>query len=290
MDEGLKILLNAYWGREGWKSGAVAEADFALAKEQGYMFDDPKPTPHAVILWRLRMALAQITPADVANAFLYSLSTRALAYRSALGSYWFAVSISAHESTGQNECTICGWKNWLSGRELFERRRIVDALHVDWTLLSRAGRNDLNVLNFERYKWGGVRHTFVTYALFDLEQFLKLPKPQHTDEDERILRDMLACVSELEPRNKAAYLQRLITKKRLLPSNRDEVNVLLNILGVCGVLSSKAHPCYAEKSETGDASPSVQTSDYLYPLCQWRAGDGVNRMRYRIVFGKEYDG
>lgn len=29
---------------------------------------------------------------------------------------------------------------------------------------------DLNVLNFERIKWGGVRHGALIYTLFDLEQ------------------------------------------------------------------------------------------------------------------------
>ena len=61
MDNGLKILLDTYWSSDGWK------LDCQIPKE------------------------------DISNAFLYSLSTRKLEYRSALGSYWYAISIPKHE-------------------------------------------------------------------------------------------------------------------------------------------------------------------------------------------------
>jgi hypothetical protein len=54
-------------------------------------------------------------------------------------------------------------------------------------------QSEYNVFNFERYKWGGVRHTSPEYALFDLEQFLQLPKVTPTEEDWSIMRGGSSC-------------------------------------------------------------------------------------------------
>jgi hypothetical protein len=42
---------------------------------------------------------------------------------------------------------------------------------------------DLNVLNFERFKWGGVRRDQPVYATFDLERSRCLDPPSPTDAD-----------------------------------------------------------------------------------------------------------
>lgn len=54
---------------------------------------------------------------DVSNAFLYSLSTRRLEYRSILGSYYYAKAIKKHEILPDKEgnprnCYVCGWRKW----------------------------------------------------------------------------------------------------------------------------------------------------------------------------------
>ena len=46
MDNGLKILLKAYWSSEGWKNGSVSVDDFLRVKKEGYMFDYPKYISH----------------------------------------------------------------------------------------------------------------------------------------------------------------------------------------------------------------------------------------------------
>ena len=164
MKDGLKILFNTYWDSKGWKDGTVSEDDFNLAKSQGYMFDYPKVISHDDTLKKLKKVVKQINPNDIVNAFLYSLTTRKLEYRSAFGSYWYAISIPNHQlylknnSLNHNHCYLCGWYKWADNP-------------TDYAL-----KHGVNVYNFERYKFGGVRHTRLDYALFDLEQFLKLPK------------------------------------------------------------------------------------------------------------------
>ena len=49
--------------------------EIIIAKEQGYLFDYPKYETHEETLDRMRQVVVQINPKDVANAFLYSLST-----------------------------------------------------------------------------------------------------------------------------------------------------------------------------------------------------------------------
>ena len=41
----------------------------------------------------------------------------------------------------------------------------------------------MNVLNFERFKWGGVRRDNIEYMAFDLEQFARAPKLKPTQAD-----------------------------------------------------------------------------------------------------------
>jgi hypothetical protein len=41
----------------------------------------------------------------------------------------------------------------------------------------------LNILSFERFKWGGVRRDNVAYVAFDLEQFVRAPRLQPTRAD-----------------------------------------------------------------------------------------------------------
>jgi len=268
MDKGLKILLEAYW-KNGWKFRRCTPEEFEIAKNEGYMFEYPKMISHDDTMNELNDVLSKITPEMVANAFLYSLSTRRLEYRSAVGSYWYAVAIPKHSSTDEKLCNYCGWYQWHENPDEYE-------------LLQ-----GLNVLNFERYKWGGVRHTRLNYALFDLQRFLELPMVRHTKKDEEILVHILSCINELEPNDKSRALQQLITKKKILKSNKSEIDILIDILGICGVLSSDENPCYVVSfADMYQRDPEEHKNDFTYPVNRWRAIDGINQERYDEVFGK----
>ena len=263
MDKGLKILLDTYWNAGGWGNREPTAEDFERAKAEGYMFDPVGTLTHDETLQTLHALTEKIAPQDVANAFLYSLSTRKLQYRSALGSYYYALAIPEHTHDKSETCYFCDWMP-LQGYEY-------------------------NVLNFERYKWGGVRHTKPEYALFDLEQFLLLPKVIPAEADMQILKSVLHTMEELPPSKKAGAYRELITKKKLLKSNKSEIEVLLNILGICGVLSGKDAPCYCDEFvNVYRRSPREHTNDYEYPVNWWHVSDGVNEERFLKVFGFNY--
>lgn len=271
MDKGLKLLFATFWNGGMWGHKAPTAEDYALAKAEGYMFDPVPVLTHDETLLELRKVLGKISPEDVANAFLYSLSTRQLQYRSALGSYYYALAIPEHSHYDRGCCYYCNWYQMDD---------------VDSPEREHAG---YNVFNFERYKWGGVRHTHPEYALFDLEQFMLLPKVEPTAEDREILKSILHAMTELPPSKKAGAYRELITKKKLLKSNKDEVAVLLDILGICGVLSGQDAPCYCDCFvNVYERSPMEHTNDYSYPVNCWHVSDGVNVEWFRKVFGIDY--
>lgn len=271
MEEAKKTLMKCkgrwlFWGEPD--PCPPSDEEFQHAISMGLMFPYRKTVGHSECISRAKELREIITAEDVANAFLYSLSTRRLEYRSALGSYWYVKAMPDHECDGRSPgCGICKWDTFNDLPCKYEYQ------------------NEYNIWNRERYKYGGVRHTRLQYAVFDLEEFVKLPKVTYTEEDERLLLRILDCVSALEPRNKARPLQKLITSRRILKSNKDEIDILLNILGICGVLENDEHHCYAEGfMDCTNRNPPEHTNDYAHPLNWWRAMDGIHWDRVQIVF------
>lgn len=272
IDEGLKILFDTYW-KNGWKMNRnIKDEDFQIAKKEGIMFDYPKAKTHAETLKELDEVLKKISPLDVANAFLYSLSTRKLEYRSALSSYWYAIAIPKHKldskkSINGQHCYLCGWYQWNKNPS------------------KHALTGGLNTFNFERYKFGGVRNTSLDYALFDLQQFLKLPKVTPTDEDKKILIQILECVNKLEPKDKAGKLREVISKAKIFKTNKNELSKVLDALGICGVLASKEAPCYVDCFVNEyERDPIEYNNDFKYPLNRWHKSDGINKEHFERTF------
>ncbi len=103
--------------------------------------------------------------------------------------------------------------------------------------LSYAGPReiDLNVLSFERHKWGGVRHNYPDYAAFDLERLLAEDTPLPNAQDSAIMGRIVVAVRQLPARASRRDLDRQLAP--LLSSNKAERDVLVDILGYSGVLN-----------------------------------------------------
>lgn len=279
MDDGLKILLALYKSM-GLDKASVSKDEISFAKEQGYLFDYPKYEKHSDTLNRLHPILAQIAPKDIANAFLFSLSTRKLEYRSALGSYYYAKAIPEHKfmnshneilATAANHCYLCGWSAWKT-----------EPSESD----IRFGHN---FYNYERYKFGGIGSIHINYALFDLEQFIKLPKVIPTDEDKKIFADILSCIEHLNSKDKVGKLRDTISKAKIFKSNKDEISVLLGQLGICGILASKDFPSYdVYFANEYERDPVEYKNDFAYPVNRWHARDGINVEKLIEVFGEDF--
>ena len=88
------------------------------------------------------------------------------------------------------------------------------------------------------------------------------------------------------PSMKNLYRESLLKRAgKIMKSNKNEISVMLGILGVCGILSSADAPCYRDHfADVFDRAPIEHTNDYLYPVNRWNASDGVNEARFQEVF------
>jgi hypothetical protein len=268
----LQILLDHYWPPKGGRRDkAIDSADFEYARQAGYMFD-PVTVTHDDIVARLLTIRSRVSLERVADAFLASLSTRRLELRSALGSFAFAAHFPDHRlveqargpmPSGRLQCRLCG----LYGH-------------------SAAEQQDLNVLSFERWKWGGVRHADPLYCWFDLTQFEQAGLAAPTPEDYAILARIVEIASGLAPKAKPNELAKRIGK--VIKSNGWERRVLIEILGHCGILKPAGRCGFLQAFTSGEQRdwPRDHTNDWNYPVIWWQGADGVDRAALHRLFPK----
>lgn len=264
----LKMLFDTYWTSAGWRDekqrAAPSPGDFDFAKRAGVMFDDVRLS-HDDIVERARAATRAIDRRTVADAFAVSLPSRRLELRSALGSFAVLQHFPRHAAVPPAQrgagCPVCG-------------------------AYSRAAQpEDLNVLSFERFKWGGVRHDDPLYAAFDLEQFARLPPVSPTAADVAALRALLNAIEAAPPKTSAAKLEKHLAKT--IRSNKAERDIVVNILGVCGILATAAHPGYRRDFVRADARelPDRHYVDTAYPACWWTRAHGIDDEAVTYWFG-----
>lgn len=137
--------------------------------------------------------------------------------------------------------------------------------------------DDQNVLNFERHKWGGVRHTDEHYAALDLELFAREMPRIPTDADRDTLVNILNAVTALPPTARPGDIQKSLTP--VLLSNKGERQMLVEILALSGVLEPRGFPSYrsafVDPFFAANSRTNIRT-DWKYPIMHWRGSDGVN--------------
>lgn len=259
----IKILLNTYWSPVGWKPDTqrgLPPEDFAYAKSKHMMFD-PLHLDHTLALALLSKSIKKLDRRLVADAFLASLSSRRLDWRSTLGSYAVFQHVPTHSPSGdERRCNICGFY-------------LKDCEH------------DFNVLNFERFKWGGVRHDQLIYAAMDLDLFLEHAPPIPTAEDVQIFRSVISAIDNCPLNIGSAALQSHFAQA--LKSNKAERDVFIAILGFCGILGTPEHPGFSDSFVPVNQRelPDRRFVDMPYPACWWRSEVGINQSRLQEYFG-----
>lgn len=262
-NKALRILFDTYWSSSGWKRTFETDpADLAYAVAAGYMFppEAPEARSHDAVGDRIRAALSAVTPHQVAAAFLASLSRRQPVLRAALASYSLARVFPSHTERrdgASRRCAICGYSSPA----------------------------DRNVLNFERYKWGGVRHLDPYFVAFNLEQFARLEVPPPLDEDLDLFRRIVETAGALPSTARARDLEKAVGT--FLPSNKAERDVLLDILGIAGVLAGDDHPGFLDAwiPPAAQTLPPASKIDWLYPICWWHGGMVSDRALRQLFSG-----
>lgn len=260
----LKILFNTFWSSTGWRDKYVtAPADFEFAKSQGVMFD-PVTLNHNQMLERAIRVCSQVSKKQVVDAFLVSLTTRRLELRSALGSFAVGRHMPQHKykkgGPYSHQCLICG-ETKGDGKP-----------------------DNLSVLNFERFKWGGVRHDQPLYIAFDLERLSECEIIKPTPDDLACLKRILDAADSLSDKGKPSDLVKLLAP--LIRSNATERRTLIEILGLSGILQPKSHPGYLKAfvdDQDREQTP-WHTDDWQYPVQWWHGVDGVNEKAVSFWF------
>ena len=139
---------------------------------------------------------------------------------------------------------------------------------------------DLNIFSLERFTWGGTRRDSIPYVTFDLEQFARTPRLQPSQADLDMAQQLINYLRQLPPKTTAAQAA---PDLKMIKGTRAEREILLDILGVAGILQTYGHPGYADAF-----IPAVQRvtppRHYVfkhYPICWWTAADGVNTRALR---------
>jgi hypothetical protein len=251
----LQTLFDTYWSPAGWRSDAARRPDERAldhAKRCGVMFE-PVSVDHDDLIGRIVDARDKLEPRSVADAFLASLTTRRLELRSVLSTYSIFRHIPAHRANFVGKaCAVCGLYGPSDQAE------------------------DLNVLNFERFKWGGVRHDQPLYAALDLELFLKESPPFPTVDDAKLFRTIISALRAAPPSTTSAQVHRYLPKS--LKSNKAERDVVVAALGFSGILATGARRSYRARfvSPIERELPDRRFVDMAYPACWWSAADGLD--------------
>lgn len=264
-----KILLSTFW-KNGWidrKDRVLTGPDVEYAKSKGLMFD-PISISHDDCVASI-VRLVNETPVEaVAKGFVSSLSRRRLDWRSALSSYVIARSIPDHHYTAVVSgthyvdgkpaahsyfCGICeGCRYGVIGHEFYKE-------------------SDLNVLNFERMKWGGVRHGDILYTLFDLREFKRCEIPEPTTDDVDCLNGILSVIESSLPDDYPGALEERLAS--VVKSSKAERQVIIEILASIGVLKPGSYD-----------RPVRGRNDWVLAE-YWRGEDGYCRQAVEEYFG-----
>lgn len=272
MDKKAKsILFKTYWSSKGWKDEyTTSPDDFIYAKEKGLMFD-PITISHDVCIDQIIKIVNSISSEQVVKAFLSSLSTRRLDWRSGIASYYIAKLFTSHKYT-----PVESGYSYKDGKVIAVSYTCEVCQKLKYGVIGNEKyiENDLNVLNFERIKWGGVRHGELLYILFDLNQFRKEQIAEPTETDIVIFKDILNAINSCKAGDFPSVLRDKLKDIPEFKSNKDERAVIIEILACIGILNPMSYD-----------RPTSGKHDWNF-VQYWRGEDGYDTKAVEKYFGK----
>jgi hypothetical protein len=206
MDQKAKdILFKTYWTSTGWideENRKIDSADFEYAKEKGLMYD-PLTISKAEILILLQEIIETISLQKITDSFLSSFTNSRLDWRSGLGSY-------------------------------ANVKRLLMENNFDDYYYGRGTNIDLSIMNFERIKWGGIRHNYGAYNWLDLTllNLENITKP--TAQDIQLFQSVLNEIGISKKGEKIDTLRERLSE--ILKSSVEETHMFTDILGCANIL------------------------------------------------------
>lgn len=235
------ILFKTYWTSAGWisdKDRKIDPLDFEYAKSKGLMFD-PLTISKSELLTRLENVLKTISLKKITDAFLSSLTNKRLDWRSGLASYANA-------------------------------KRLLTEPNIPDYYFGHGQNEDLNVLNFERIKWSGVRHHNGLYNCIDLELLQKETITNPTQQDIEIFKSILKIIDSSLIGDTPSKLRDNLGS--VIKASKSERHMLMEILGCADILQ----PLRFDRKEPGK-------HDWTFVL-HWRGEDKYNKGSVKFYF------
>ncbi|MFB2661527.1 hypothetical protein [Shewanella mangrovisoli] len=230
-----RILFSTYW-KNGWidvKNRSLSESDFSYAKSKGLMFD-PLTISHDECILAITALVRGISQTQVTKGFLSSLTYRRLDWRSSLASYAIAQKILSHQYA-----PVISGTSYTDGKPTAHSYTCGICRDSQYGIRGSESYNemDINVFNFERIKWGGVRHGDILYTYFDLSQFINADIPEPTSDDIAYFRAILTIIETSDPSDYPSALEKRLAS--VIKSSKAERQILIEILASLGVLKPR---------------------------------------------------
>ncbi len=270
----LAILKKNYLPYEPKERPSDAEKENAI--KRGVYVPESAMT-HDEIVTEIKALSERISVESVAKAFLYSLSSGDLKYRTALSSLIWARSLPTHKLILKDvneygrrvvSCNVCGCVHGLEKQE-----------NIDW--------NEYGVFHYFSPIDYGRKPNFscAEYVLNDLRAFEKASEVEPRDEDYRILNGIFACAKEMKSHNMDTALVSEIRKRRFFSATGNGIHCILGTLAICDVFESSEHRGFLHSfTNAGDFNVRRDGLTF-YPLYYWRGKNGVNYDAVNEIFG-----
>lgn len=258
------------------------------AIEAGYLLMGQEVfTSHNEAIQKAKERAAAINKDEIADAFLYSLSTALCEYRSPLLSYYYIQSVNLHDFDNiwfyngkayySSYCNICKYDN--------EKEKNTTFLGVTSSSFNSAAHALV-----QKYLFGSVCwfEYYIDYCIMDITQYLTMPKVKSSMYDRKILINALNLTKTLHPTDKAgAYIKRLYESKIIPNSTKNQISIFVDTLGSLNILHKAGDYAITKGKDKYDNSyrEAVEyKNDHPFPLTHWRASDGVDWDEVQSIF------
>lgn len=261
----LRILFNTIWDidNQTWITfSKPPAADYEFAKAAG-LLHDPYEITHRSIVARIRKHRDRIERRAVAAAFADSLLTRRMEHRSPLGSYAHALHLNTHRFSADGEHEECNECD-------FGKKETIS----------------VNEYTFRRLMWAGnVLQGSLGYICCDLASYSE----SNVHCNPRSRDTIVALVDGIRKLPRTAGLEELQKSiAGIFPSNKNERQVVLEILGYCGIIKPRDCPSMHKKWVPPCERPFPKhfyRREWQSPASCWTGEDGVNEDAVAFWFG-----
>ncbi|ATQ73516.1 hypothetical protein CR152_02525 [Massilia violaceinigra] len=244
--------------------GVTSDEEFAYMKEHGLAFD-PVDMKHDEAVRKCFEYAKQCKKSHVTDLFLASFTAERLDFRAALAPFAMMQTMPDHGFTKYSApgfCAVC------SAAPVYK-----DMDTTDW--------------NVDRYKYGSIGLLKVPYVIqFHLAQHLELARQKPTADDFHIFNAILDTLRSVDAKTKPKDLHKELKKIEGFKATNDQCRVLVEALGIAGILETQEHKGYLTHYTNPGLAPSKShSSDWAYPVDFWTGADGVNKKALEFWFG-----